>query len=146
MTDTTVTPVQAAHEALAHIRAATHETLAATDRLERHALRAQTPPEMRTILINPGNNGRYTTLDKARWQAHSIGVLNTGSVPVFIGIGGISATPGSGAPQCPAAAALTLPVLAQDLEFGCDPAVLAAQTATIYVFRFVTLQPLALDL
>lgn len=143
---TMLTPVQAAHEALAHTRAATQETLLAVDRLERMIRDGRTPPEMRTIHINPGNNGRYTTLDQARWEAKSIGVLNVGPTPVFIGIGGVSATANSGAPQCPAQAALTLPVLAQDLEFGCDPAVLAGNTATIYVFRFLTLQPLALNI
>lgn len=143
---TLLTPVQAAHEALAHTRAATQETLLAVDRLERLIKDGRTPPEMRTIVINPGNNGQYTVLDQSRWEAKSIGVLNVGATPVFIGIGGVSATSRGEAPQCPAQSALTLPVLATDLEFGCDPAVLGANTATIYVFRFLTLQPLALNI
>ena len=143
---TLLTPVQAAHEALAHTREATLLTQNAVERLEQHAARGQTPPEMRTIVINPGNVGSYTTLDQSRFEAKSIGVLNVGAVPVFIGIGGVSATPNSRAPVCPGQAALTLPVLARNLEFGCDPAVLLGQTAVIYVFRFLTVQPLSLDI
>jgi hypothetical protein len=33
-------------------------------------------------------------------------------------------------------------VESKDIEYGCDPAVLLGATAVIYVFRYVTVQPL----
>ena len=101
-------------------------------------------PEMRIVTINPQNNGQYQVSDPSGWAAKSIGVLNPGKAPVFIGVGGVSARPNSGAPSCPGTGAVTLPVEAADLEFGCDPAVLGSGTAVIYVFRYVTVQPLTL--
>lgn len=104
------------------------------------------PPELRTVQINPSNNGNYQTVDEAAWPAKSIGILNPGAAPVFVGIGGVSARPNSGAPSCPGNGVLVLPVEAQDLEVGCDPAVLGATTAVVYIFRYVTVQPLTLAL
>jgi len=101
-------------------------------------------PEMRTVTINPGNNGVYQVTDKAAWAAKSFGILNPESVPIFVGIGGVSARPLSGAPSCPGAAALVLPVEVRDIELGCEPAVLGTNQTTIYVFRYVTVQPLVL--
>ena len=113
-------------------------------RLEHWAELQRKTPEFRTIVINPGNNGQYAVTDTAAWTAKSIGVLNPGSAPVFVGIAGISARPGSRAPVCPGSASLILPVEVETVELGCDPAVLAANTAVVYLFRFVTVQPLVL--
>ncbi len=101
-------------------------------------------PEMRTVIINPGNNGVYRTVDDCPWASKSLGVLNVGAAPVFIGVGGVSAQPSSRAPSCPGASALVLPVECAGIEFGCDPAVLGGGTAVIYVFRYVAVQPLRL--
>ena len=109
-------------------------------KLER--LRNETP-EMRTVVINPGNNGQYQTLDQCPWTSKSIGVLNPSEASVYIGIGGISASAIARAPSCPAGAALVLPLSAGDLLFGCDSGALGASTAVIYVFRYVSVQPLS---
>lgn len=113
-------------------------------RLERLIALEGEPPEMRTVVINEGNTGVYQVIDKAAWPAKSIGILNPGSAAVYIGIGGNSARTTSRAPTCPGASAMVLPVGAQDLELGCDPAVLGANTAVVYVFRYVTVQRLSL--
>lgn len=101
-------------------------------------------PELRTIVINPGNNGNYTAVDQVGWTAKSIGILNPGGAPVFVGIGGVSARPTSGAPSCPGGSAMVLPLSVSDVELGCDPAVLGNATKTVYLFRYLTVQPLML--
>lgn len=108
-----------------------------------HQLELQTP-EMHPVQINPGNNGQYTTIDRSPWIAKSVGILNPGSTAVYLGIGGASANETALAPSCPGNSSLVLPVEAGDLELGCDAATLGANTALIFVFRFVTVQPLVL--
>ncbi len=137
-----IAPAQAALEALAHTREITLQTQGAIGRLLEIARLQQTPPELRTIVINPGNNGSYVTLDQGRFEAKSIGVINPTAVPVFLGIGGVSASPTSRAPSCPGQAVIVLPVLVSNLELGCDPAVLLGATAVVYLFRYLTVQPL----
>ncbi|MGI8412649.1 MAG: hypothetical protein ACR2QA_09180 [Solirubrobacteraceae bacterium] len=139
---TIVPPPTAAMLALEHARQAAIAARQATDRLLAIAELEQTPPELRTVVINPGNNGQYVVTDASRFQAKSIGVYNPGSAPVFLGIGGVSATPSSRAPSCPGQAAIVLPVAVEDLELGCDPAVLLAASAVVYVFRYLTVQAL----
>lgn len=132
-------------EAIAALHESSHRMATAADRLAHIAELHQETPELHTVVINPGNNGQYQVTDKANWAAKSVGILNPGSAPVFIGVGGVSARAGSRAPSCPGAGSLVLPVEAHDLELGCDPAVLGANTAVIYVFRYVTVQPLLLS-
>lgn len=137
-----IPPAQAALEAIAHTREAAIAARQATDRLLEIAQLGQTPPELRPIVINPGNSGNYTTLDQSRWEAKSIGIYNPTNFIVYLGIGGVSATPGSRAISCPAQSAVVLPVAIRNLELGCDPAALLTLTAVVYVFRYLTVQPL----
>ena len=139
-----VPPPSTVAEAIASLHHSSFRMMGAAEKLLELAEQREETPQLRTIVINPGNNGQYQTLDQCGWAAKSIGILNPGSTPVFVGIGGVSATPSARAPSCPGNSALVLPVEASDLSFGCDPAVLLAQTAVIYVFRYVTLQPLVL--
>jgi hypothetical protein len=138
-----ISPNQAALEAIAHTREAAIAARQATDRLLEIAHLQQTPPELRTIVINPGNNGVYVTTDKSRFEAKSIGIINPTNFIIYLGIGGVSATPNSRAISCPAQTSLVLPVAIRDLELGCDPAALLTVTAVVYVFRFLTVQPLS---
>lgn len=46
--------------------------------------------------------------------------------------------------ELPGNSVLVLPLEAADLELGCDPAVLGANTAVIYLFRFAAVQALRL--
>jgi hypothetical protein len=129
-------------EAIASLHHSSQRLLEVVSKMERIALLQQETPEMRTVIINPGGTtaGPYTTIDKAAWPAKSIGVINPGAAPVFIGIGGVSARPTSRAPSVPGGSAMVLPVTARDLELGCDPAVLLASTAVVYLFRYVSVQ------
>jgi hypothetical protein len=130
--------------ALQSIHAQNHELYKLwVEMLAFYRLERQTP-EMRTITINPGNNGNYQVVDKAAWSAKSIGILNPSNVPVYLGIGGVSARPTGGAPSCPGVSSLVLPVEVRDLELGCDPTVLLTNQTTVYIFRYVTVQPLVL--
>jgi hypothetical protein len=140
----TITTPATAIEALQAIHRGTAAHNLQLNALVRHFYSREQPPDMRTVVINPGDNGSYQTIDRASWTASSIGILNPGAAPVYIGIAGVSATQQARAPSCPGGAALVLPVEAGDLWFGCDAATLAAATAVIYVFRYHTLQPLTL--
>lgn len=131
-------------EAIAALHGCAHRMDHAASRLLELAKLGQVAPEMRTVPINPNNNGQYQVIDKANWAAKSLGILNPGSAPVFIGVGGVSARTTSRAPSCPGGASMVLPVEVHDVEIGCDPAVLGANTAIVYLFRYVTLQPLSL--
>jgi hypothetical protein len=140
-----IPPNQAALEAIAHTREAAIAARQATDRLLEITELSQTPPELRTIIINPGNSGNYVTLDQSRFEAKSIGIFNPTNVIVYLGIGGISATPTSRALSCPPQSLLVLPLAVRNLELGCDPAVLLGSTAVVHVFRYLTVQQLKLN-
>lgn len=141
-----MSPTQAAHEALAHTRAASMATREAAQRMLELAELGEVPPEMRTIIINGGNNvGQYIVLDQSRHYSKSIGILNLSTVPVFLGTGGMSARPGAGVPFCPAGKTLVLPIIVKDVELGADPAILLALQAEIWLFRYFSVQPLELS-
>ncbi len=143
---TVVSPNVAALEAIAHTREAALFTRQATDRLLEIAQLQQTPPELRTIVINPGNSGQYVTTDACRFQAKSIGVINPTTVGVFLGIAGVSATAAARSIAVAPQSMLTLPIAVEDLELGCDPAVLLAGTAVVFLLRFLAVQPLNVQL
>lgn len=112
-------------------------------RLERLAALEEQAPEMHTVTINNGNDGNYIRTHRRPFASKSIGFLNPGSAAVFVGIGGVSARPTSRAPQVPGGGALVLPVEVGDvIELGCDPTVLGTDTKVVYVFHYVTVQPL----
>lgn len=120
-----------------------HLVLAAEKLLELAELREQCP-DMHTVVINDQNSGLYQVVDRNRYASKSIGVLNPGSAPVYIGIAGQSASAQARVPSCPGASALVLPLEAKDVLIGCDPAALGSNTAVVFVFRYVTVQPLVL--
>lgn len=137
-------PAKTPLEALHRIHASTVMARHALQHIWRWLDLRDRNPEMHTVLINDGNTGSYQTLSQSAWPAKSIGVLNPGSAPVYIGIGGQSATSAARVPSCPGSSALVLPVQAQNVMLGCDPATLGSDTAVVFLFRFVTVQPLAL--
>lgn len=140
----TVPAPQTVAEAIASLHQSSYRLMTASEKLLMLAERGQQAPEMHTVIINPANNGQYQVMDRSPWAAKSIGILNPGSAPVFVGVGGISARTTSRAPSCPGGAAMVLPLEAENIELGCDPATLGANTAIVYVFRYVTLQTLSL--
>jgi hypothetical protein len=138
-----VAPPKTIGEAVHQMHGAMSHMDRCVTRLEKLWKLDQTSPEMRTITINAGNNGQYVTTHRQSFACKSIGFLNPGAANVFVGIGGVSARPTSGAPVVPGGGALVLPVeVGNYLELGCDPAVLLAATAVVYVFLYVTVQPL----
>lgn len=113
------------------------------ERLERVAELQAEPAELHTVKVNDANNGQYITTHRRPFASKSIGFLNPGSSNVFVGIGGVSARPNSRAPQVPGGGALVLPVtVGEVIEIGCDPTILLTNTAVVYVFHYVTVQPL----
>ncbi len=141
-----LTPAHAAREALAHTREAALFTRQAVTQLLELAKIANTPPEFRPVVINPAASaaGPFVTTDKSMWEALSIGVYNPTNFPVFIGVGGVSPTAAARAPACSAHAVTVLPVRAYDLELGCDPVVLGAASAVVFLFRYPSVQPLTI--
>lgn len=72
----------------------------------------------------------------------SIAILNPTIVVAYLGIGGVSASPGRGAISCPPKGMLVLPLAVDDMEIGVDPADpnLGGGTAIIHVLRFDSVQ------
>lgn len=135
---------QTVAEGIAALHHSSERMATAADKLLELAEMREETPEMHTVVINDGNTGSYQTLDRSTWRAKSIGVLNPGAAPVYIGVAGLSATAAARVPSCPGSSALVLPLEADDILFGCDSGTLGANTAVIYVFRYVSLQPLVL--
>jgi hypothetical protein len=135
-------PPRTIADAVRSVHDANQEMARQIARLERLAALTEQAPELKTVVINEADNGAYTVEDRNPWAAKSLGILNPGDANVFVGIGGVSARPGSRAPQVPAGGALVLPVESKTIEYGCDPTVLLTNTAVVYVFRYVTVQPL----
>jgi hypothetical protein len=121
-------------EAVKQMHDANQRLVHIMQRLEQWAEREQEAPEMHTVVINPSKR-----------RARSIGIINPGTAGVFVGIGGVGANPTSRAPEVPPAGAMVIPVhVDYQLEVGCDPTVLGANSAVVYVFRYWTVQPLLL--
>lgn len=132
-------------EAVAQMHAASRHMDHTVTRLEKLFRLLETTPEMRTVVINPNANaaGPFVAIDRAAWPAKSVGILNPSQFAVSVGIGGVSVASNSRAPQCPPQAAMVLPVEAGNLELGADSS-LGANSLVVYVFRYVTVQPLML--
>lgn len=132
-------------EAVAQMHQASRHMDHTITRLEKLFRLFETTPEMRTIVINPNASaaGPFVAQDRTAWTAKSVGILNPSDYAVSVGIAGVSTASNSRAPQCPPQAAMVLPVEASDLEFGCDSS-LGANSLVVYVFRYVTVQPLLL--
>lgn len=113
-------------------------------RLEQLFQLQEQTPEFRAIQIPSPVNGSYTVTDQSPWIAKSIGILNPSSAAVYLGIGGSSPNLQALAPSCPASSSLVLPVEVQNLQLACEEADLGGDTAIIFLFRFVTVEPLVL--
>lgn len=139
-------PPKTVAEAVAHMHQNSVMMRDTLQRLERVLHITDRPPDLYTVVINPAAsvNGPFVAINRVRDESQSVGILNTGAQPVSIGIAGVSTAANSLAPQCPASAALVLPIRAGDLEFGV-PAALGANQYVIYVFRYRTPQPLLLS-
>lgn len=105
------------------------------------------PADMELVVINDSNNGNYRweSRGEATTPSRSIGILNPGSVPIFVGLGGLASNLASArAPSCPPESVLVLPVMATFVELGADPTVLGTDTAIAFLFRFHTVQRLSI--
>lgn len=132
-------------DAIAHIHHHTNRMSQIITRLEALLGAGLESAVMRTLAINDLNDGVYTVADRAPdWTAQSFGLINSSAIaPVFVGLGS-SPSAGGRAIWVPAGGALVLPVRVRDVELGCDPAVLLANTAVVFTFRYRTVQPLLL--
>lgn len=124
-------------EAIAHTREAALFMQTAAEQLLDLARRQQTPPEVRPITLTVA---QQVQTDKSRWEALSIGLLNTSPVVIYIGLAGASATlAGRGLPV-PAGTLLIWPARAYDVEIGADPATPLTSNAVLFLMRFNAVQ------
>jgi hypothetical protein len=131
-------------ELLDHHQNALHDIRLTTSELERWLMRLNTPAELRTHTLDAEHNPRRDNSRVDR-ECLSIGVLNPTELVIFLGLGGASAAQGArGVPVAPESL-LVLPIAVTEIELGADPALLGADTAVIYVLRFETVQPAALQ-
>lgn len=100
--------------------------------------RRQQPAVPKTIVLK---QTQPIVRDEVAVPSMSIGVLNPSPVVVFIGISGGKASREAQAPSVPPGGGLVLPISAEDLEIGANPADLAAGDAVLYLLRFDTVQP-----
>lgn len=128
--------------------ATVHELLVATQQQQldvQHALArlvylqecAERPADLRTITLD-ATNPRLS--DDVATASPSFGVYNPTDFPVYVGLGTI-ARPGSGALAILPRSLLVLPIPASSIDFGADPADVAAGSITFYLLRFATPQP-----
>ena len=101
-------------------------------------------PLYKSYLIN-GASGVYFAVDEPQGEpARSITIYNpTINVPAYVGIGGTDPTSAAGA--LPVAQFLTIPLQADVIKVGFNPTDLLANSATIFVFRWATVQPFAAE-
>lgn len=129
-------PMTAADEALSHARGA-EAMLAELLHLER---RRDRPAQIYPLTFN-GGEGIYVVTSRHPPRALSLGVVNPFEGIVYVGLDGGRAAPNSSAFMVPAKSAIVIPVAADKVDLGMDPAVLKAETATIHLLRFASVQP-----
>ena len=109
----------------------------------------ETPAQMTTVVLNSPSGpyqGSYVAelREQVAMPTLSVGVLNPiynpAGVNIYWSTTG-SAKPGQYAFSCPAGCLMVLPVSAQVIEVGADPAVLLTNQAVVFVFRYYTVQP-----
>lgn len=90
-----------------------------------------------------GANDQYWVEDEPQGRpAKSITVYNpTVNFAAYVGLGGVDATSIAGA--IPVSQFLTIPLQVNVIKVGFNPADLGAGTATLFVFRWSTVQPFA---
>lgn len=133
ISSTPLTPNQIALDGLATLQ--DHSTRL-NELLERLAA-ADTPADLRTVALT-----RAKPVEVIDADVRSFGVLNATAVNVMAGVGGIRAQAGYRAVPVPPLSLLVLPVQADHVEVGIDPATIAADaTAVVYVLLFKTVQP-----
>lgn len=96
------------------------------------------PASLRALTFN-GAEGLFTQLDDAGPAAVSYGIYNPVAARLYVGLAGGPAR--LGAFPVPRETALILPVSVNGhIEIGIDEGELGANTATIWVMRFATVQ------
>jgi hypothetical protein len=132
-------PNDAALNAIAEARLAAELARTAVDDLLELFRRADTPADMVVVTLTAAEPVKLP-----RAHGKSVGILNPTSAPVFLGVGGASASAAGRSPSCPAKSAITLPIYANQIEIGANPADVAAGDLTVYAFFFESVQPLSL--
>jgi len=139
----TVTPRDAALEAVAHAREAALFTQQCVERLEDLAARQDTPADFSVVTLTAT---KLVDPRRAKSAFKSVGLFNPTGAIVYLGIDG-SATAAAAAISVPAESALVLPISVTDVEVGVDPAdatsvaVLAAGDVTVTLLRYRAVQP-----
>jgi len=100
--------------------------------------RQDTNPDLIPVVLTAG---QPIAVDRQGATSLSIGVLNPSDVVIYWGIGGARAEPDGRSIAQPARSLMVLPLRAQDLALGADPADLAAGDVVLQLMRFATVQP-----
>jgi hypothetical protein len=111
--------------------------------LRQYIAERETNPVYKPHLINGATGVYYATDHPVGKPAQSLTVYNPAAITAYVGVGGTDATSAAGA--IPVAQFLTLPLKINVIKVGFNPADLGAGSATLYVFRWPTLQPFAAE-
>jgi hypothetical protein len=133
-------PTDAALQALDQTRDMAAATFGAVQRLEELVERQHEPAHMSTIVLT-ASNPIVSDRERDRDWTRSIALLNPTSIPIFLGVGGNTASLGGRVPSVPPNALLSLPLAAVDLDVGATPADLAAGDAVVFLFRMNAVIP-----
>lgn len=136
-------PQQIVWETLIAHAASAQQLREAHDRLMDRLAAMETPAQFDTVVLNSSDlPGVYTKELRERVQQPtlSLGVLNPNSINVYFSPTG-TASPTARAFSVPPNAMLVLPISAQQVEVGCVPTDLGANTAVVFLWRYFTVQP-----
>jgi hypothetical protein len=132
-------PNDAALNAISEARLAAELARGAVDDLLELAEAANEPADLVVVTLKAAE-----PVQSPRRRGRSVGVLNPTAAPVFLGVGGASASTAGRSPSCPPKSALVLPIHVDQIEVAANPADVAAGDLTVYLFFFQTVQRLYL--
>jgi hypothetical protein len=135
-----------APEILAHSQATLEDVRRLQEELVELLARLNAPGEITPVPLSVDQLVKYFPR-RVEQRPMSVGLLNPHNLTVYLAMGGGSATlEGEAVPVAPQSA-LILPVAANAIELGIDPAdsdslaILGSDTAVVFLLRFETVQP-----
>jgi hypothetical protein len=140
-----MTPAAGALEAAQRAQVAAGETRELAAELLAATRAAETPATWTRIALTATNPVQvWDERNGFAGPTMSIGLLNPGPLPVYIGLGGGTAELLNGAPSVPPKGLLVLPIQLGQVELGIDPAdqgALVNGDVFVYGLRFASVQP-----
>ncbi|MFL5910759.1 MAG: hypothetical protein ACJ768_09365 [Gaiellaceae bacterium] len=133
---TVLHPNDAALHAIAEARLAAELTRSAVDELRDIAERADAPADLVVVTLKASE-----PVQSPRRRGRSVTVFNPTAKPVYLGVGGASASASGRSPSCPPTSMLTLPIHVDQIEIAANPADVVAGDLTVYVLFHEARQP-----